>query len=121
MIPDKALESLAPCLVGRDGKPLVRNGVIDSQALESYLSEDELLDEEDEADMSLLPQNVRRLLHVTFKHSFRNVSETQHVRHSPVLFVVSESEPCILIGIVKRRGHTPTANKTRFNHSFSVF
>ncbi|XP_070709343.1 kinesin-like protein KIF20A [Pempheris klunzingeri] len=57
VIPDKPLESLAPCLVGRDGKPLVRNGVIDSQALESYLSEDELLDEEDEADMSLLPQN----------------------------------------------------------------
>ncbi|XP_054478956.1 kinesin-like protein KIF20A isoform X2 [Anoplopoma fimbria] len=57
VIPDKPLESLAPCLVGRDGKPLVRNGVIDSQALESYLSEDELLDEEDEANMSLLPQN----------------------------------------------------------------
>ncbi|XP_030612665.1 kinesin-like protein KIF20A isoform X2 [Archocentrus centrarchus] len=57
VIPDKALESLAPCLVGRDGKPLVRNGVIDSEALESYLSEDELLDEEEEADMSLLPQS----------------------------------------------------------------
>ncbi|XP_041817790.1 kinesin-like protein KIF20A [Chelmon rostratus] len=57
VIPDKPLESLAPCLVGRDGKPLVRNGAIDSQALESYLSEEELLDEEDEADMSLLPQS----------------------------------------------------------------
>ncbi|TKS88036.1 Kinesin-like protein KIF20A [Collichthys lucidus] len=57
VIPDKPVESLAPCMVGRDGKPLVRNGVIDSQALESYLSEEELLDEEDEADMSLLPQN----------------------------------------------------------------
>nr|XP_046227962.1 kinesin-like protein KIF20A isoform X2 [Scatophagus argus] len=57
VIPDKRLESLAPCLVGRDRKPLVRNGVIDSQALESYLSEEELLDEEDEADMSLLPQS----------------------------------------------------------------
>ncbi|KAM3593679.1 uncharacterized protein V6R79_019026 [Siganus canaliculatus] len=57
VIPDKALDSLAPCLVGRNGKPLVRNGVIDSQALESYLSEDELLDEEDDGDMSLLPQN----------------------------------------------------------------
>ncbi|XP_051267283.1 kinesin-like protein KIF20A isoform X1 [Dicentrarchus labrax] len=57
VIPDKPLESLAPCLVGRDGKPLVRNGVIDSQALESCLSEEELLDDEDEADMSLLPQN----------------------------------------------------------------
>ncbi|XP_060950304.1 kinesin-like protein KIF20A [Limanda limanda] len=58
VIPDKPLRSLAPCLVGRDGKPLIRNGVIDNQALESYLSEDELLDEENEADMSLLPQNV---------------------------------------------------------------
>ncbi|KAL6098068.1 uncharacterized protein ACO6RY_13459 [Pungitius sinensis] len=57
VIPAKPLGSLAPCLVDRDGKPLVRNGVIDSEALESYLSEDELLDEEDEANMSLLPQN----------------------------------------------------------------
>lgn len=64
MIPAKPLESLAPCLVDRDGKPLVRNGVIDSQALESYLSDDELLDEEDEANMSLLPQNVKLLPHV---------------------------------------------------------
>ncbi|AWP20903.1 putative kinesin-like protein KIF20A isoform 3 [Scophthalmus maximus] len=57
VIPDKPLGFLAPCLVGRDGKPLVKNGMIDDQALESYLSEDELLDEEDEANMSLLPQN----------------------------------------------------------------
>ncbi|TDG97088.1 hypothetical protein EPR50_G00222430 [Perca flavescens] len=58
VIPDKPLEALAPCLVGHDGKPLVKNGVVDSQALESYLSEEEQLDdEEDEADMSLLPQN----------------------------------------------------------------
>ncbi|XP_034416295.1 kinesin-like protein KIF20A [Cyclopterus lumpus] len=56
VIPDKPLESLVPCLVGHDGKPL-SNGVIDSQPLESYLSEEELLDEEDEANMSLLPQN----------------------------------------------------------------
>ncbi|XP_029978869.1 kinesin-like protein KIF20A [Sphaeramia orbicularis] len=56
VIPDKNLESLSPCLVGRDGKPLVKNGVIDSEALESYLSEEELLDEEEEADVSLLPQ-----------------------------------------------------------------
>lgn len=69
VIPDKRLESLAPSLVGRDGKPLVRNGVIDSQALESYLSEEELLDEEDEADMSLLPQNVQLLLTTTFNIS----------------------------------------------------
>ncbi|XP_061570039.1 kinesin-like protein KIF20A [Cololabis saira] len=56
VIPDRSVESLAPYLVGRDGKALVRNGVIDNQALESYLSEEELLDDENEADMSLLPQ-----------------------------------------------------------------
>eukprot|EP00064_Thunnus_orientalis_P008434 superscaffoldBa00001001_g8457 len=57
VIPDKPLESLSPCLVGRDGKPLVRNGVIDNEALESYQSEEELLDEEDDADMSIMPQS----------------------------------------------------------------
>ncbi|KAK1885193.1 Kinesin-like protein KIF20A [Dissostichus eleginoides] len=57
VIPDKPLKSLAPCLVGHDGKPLVKNGVIDTQALESFLSEEELLDEEDEANMSLAMQN----------------------------------------------------------------
>lgn len=60
MIPDKALESLAPRLVGHDGKPLLSNGVFDSNVLESYLSEDEVLDEEEEADMSLLPQSVKK-------------------------------------------------------------
>lgn len=61
MIPEKSLECLAPCLVGRDCKPLVRNGLIDGKALESRLPDEELLDEEDEADASLLPQNVSRL------------------------------------------------------------
>ncbi|XP_066575950.1 kinesin-like protein KIF20A [Amia ocellicauda] len=58
IITPKTLESIAPRLVGRDGKPLVKNGVIDNEALESYLSEEELLDEDDddEADMSILPQ-----------------------------------------------------------------
>ncbi|XP_029611699.1 kinesin-like protein KIF20A isoform X2 [Salmo trutta] len=55
LIPTKCLESLTPRLMGRDGKPLLKNGVIDDQALENYLSEEELLDE-DEADMSILPQ-----------------------------------------------------------------
>ena len=69
MIPDKPLESLAPCLVGRDGKPLVRNGVIDNQALESCLSEEELLDEENDADVTVLPQSVRLLLcHIHIQH-----------------------------------------------------
>ncbi|XP_033988145.1 kinesin-like protein KIF20A [Trematomus bernacchii] len=57
VIPDKPLKSLGPCLVGRDGKPLVKNGVIDTEALESFLSEEELLDEEDEANMSLATEN----------------------------------------------------------------
>lgn len=64
VIPEKPLASLAPCLVGRDGKPLVRSGMIDNQDLESYMSEEELLDDEDEADMSMLPQDVRPLLRV---------------------------------------------------------
>lgn len=64
MIPEKSLESLAPCLVGRDGRPLVRNGLVDGQALEDGFPEEEeelLEEEEDEAEMSLLPQNVSLL------------------------------------------------------------
>lgn len=56
VIQPRSLESLAPRLVGRDGKPLVKNGVIDQQAVDNYLSEEELLDGEDDADMSILPQ-----------------------------------------------------------------
>ncbi|XP_056318932.1 kinesin-like protein KIF20A [Danio aesculapii] len=55
VIPPRSLESLAPRLVGLDGKPLLKNGVIDDQAVDDYLSEEELLDG-DEADMSILPQ-----------------------------------------------------------------
>ncbi|KAK2914216.1 hypothetical protein QQF64_029816 [Cirrhinus molitorella] len=55
VIPQRSLESLAPRLVGLDGKPLLKNGVIDDQAVDDYLSEEELL-EGDEADMSILPQ-----------------------------------------------------------------
>lgn len=56
VIPQRSVESLAPRLVGRDGKPLLKNGVIDAQAVDDYLSEEELLDSDDEADMSILPQ-----------------------------------------------------------------
>ncbi|XP_062376652.1 kinesin-like protein KIF20A [Sardina pilchardus] len=56
VIQPRSLESLAPRLVGRDGKPLVKNGVIDQQAVDNYLSEEELLDGDDDADMSILPQ-----------------------------------------------------------------
>nr|XP_015209019.1 PREDICTED: kinesin-like protein KIF20A isoform X2 [Lepisosteus oculatus] len=56
IIPSKTLESIAPRLVGKDGKPLIRDGVIDNEALEMYLSEEELLDDDDESDMSVLPQ-----------------------------------------------------------------
>uniref|UniRef100_A0A8C5H7F4 Kinesin-like protein n=1 Tax=Gouania willdenowi TaxID=441366 RepID=A0A8C5H7F4_GOUWI len=52
VIPERPLES--PCLVGGDGKPL-RNGASHNQTLN--LSDEELLEEEDEADESLLPQN----------------------------------------------------------------
>ncbi|KAJ3611488.1 hypothetical protein NHX12_021503 [Muraenolepis orangiensis] len=55
VIPVKTLGSLAPCLVDRHGNPLLRN-MVDSQAPDGYFSEEELLDEEDEADMSILPQ-----------------------------------------------------------------
>ncbi|XP_029004414.1 kinesin-like protein KIF20A [Betta splendens] len=57
VIPEKPLEPLAPCLVGRDGKALARNAMMDNRALESCLSEEELLDEEDEADVTVMPQN----------------------------------------------------------------
>lgn len=60
VIPQRSIESLAPRLVGLDGKPLLKNGVIDDQAVDEYLSEDELLDG-DEADMSILPQEVTLL------------------------------------------------------------
>lgn len=60
VIPEKPLESLAPCLVGPDGRALVRNGLVDGQALEDGFPEEEL-QEEDEAEMSLLPQNVSLL------------------------------------------------------------
>ncbi|XP_066536594.1 kinesin-like protein KIF20A isoform X2 [Hoplias malabaricus] len=56
VIPPRSIESLAPRLIGRDGKPLLRNGVIDSQAVDDYLSEDELLDVDEDPDMSILPQ-----------------------------------------------------------------
>lgn len=58
MIPQRSVESLAPRLVGRDGKPLLKNGVIDAKAVDEYLSEEELLDSDDEADMSIFPQEV---------------------------------------------------------------
>lgn len=60
MIPEKPLESLAPCLVGPDGRPLLRNSLVDGQALEDGFREEEEL-QEDEAEMSLLPQNVSLL------------------------------------------------------------
>ena len=58
MIPAKSLESLSPCLVDCHGNPLLRNRETDSPALDGYLSEEELLDE---ADVSILPQEVQHL------------------------------------------------------------
>ncbi|XP_049604822.1 kinesin-like protein KIF20A [Syngnathus scovelli] len=57
VIPDKSLESLSQSLLAPNGKSLVRDGVIDRQALESFLSEDGLLNEDGDADMTLLTQN----------------------------------------------------------------
>ncbi|XP_054621734.1 kinesin-like protein KIF20A isoform X2 [Dunckerocampus dactyliophorus] len=57
VIPNKPVESLSPCLVGPNGKPLVKNGVVGKHALENCTSDDELLSDEDEADVSVLPQN----------------------------------------------------------------
>ncbi|KAI4881028.1 hypothetical protein NFI96_021796 [Prochilodus magdalenae] len=56
VMPARSLESLAPRLIGRDGKPLLCNGVINSQAVDDYISEDELLDGDEEANVSILPQ-----------------------------------------------------------------
>lgn len=66
VIQPRSLESLAPRLVGRDGKPLVKNGVIDQQAVDNYLSDEELLDGDDDADMSILPQEVTHMDIETF-------------------------------------------------------
>uniref|UniRef100_A0A4W4DWH6 Kinesin-like protein n=1 Tax=Electrophorus electricus TaxID=8005 RepID=A0A4W4DWH6_ELEEL len=62
VIPPRSLESLAPRLIGRNGKPLLTNGLIDTQAVDDYLSEDELLDGDEEADMSILPQEELLIL-----------------------------------------------------------
>ncbi|TSL34545.1 Kinesin-like protein KIF20A [Bagarius yarrelli] len=56
VIQPRSLESLAPRLLGRDGKPLLNNGVLASQAVDEYISDEELLDGDEEADMSILPQ-----------------------------------------------------------------
>uniref|UniRef100_A0AAR2LA73 Kinesin-like protein n=1 Tax=Pygocentrus nattereri TaxID=42514 RepID=A0AAR2LA73_PYGNA len=56
VIPSRSLESLAPRLIGRDGKPLLSNQEIDGQHMDDFISEDELLDGDEEADMSILPQ-----------------------------------------------------------------
>lgn len=59
VIQPRSLEVLTPRLIGRDGKPLLNNEVLDGQVVNDYLTEEELLDGGDEADMSILPQEVR--------------------------------------------------------------
>ncbi|KAK6480508.1 kinesin-like protein KIF20A [Huso huso] len=57
VIQPKPLASIAPRLVGKDGKMLLRHAIVEEEAMDSLLLEEELLDEEDsEADMSILPQ-----------------------------------------------------------------
>ncbi|XP_060779344.1 kinesin-like protein KIF20A [Neoarius graeffei] len=56
VIQPRSLEVLTPRLIGRDGKPLLNNEVLDGQVVNDYLTEEELLDGGDEADVSILPQ-----------------------------------------------------------------
>lgn len=58
MVQPSSLESLTPRLIGRDGKPMLTNRMINSHAVDNYVSDEELLDSEEEADMSILPQEV---------------------------------------------------------------
>ncbi|XP_041115896.1 kinesin-like protein KIF20A [Polyodon spathula] len=55
VIQPKPLASIAPRLVGKDGKMLLRHAIVEEEAMDSLL-EEELLDEDGEADMSILPQ-----------------------------------------------------------------
>ena len=61
MIPAISLESRSPCLLDRHGNPLLRTTGTDSPVPDGYVSEEELLDEEDDADVSILPQEVQPL------------------------------------------------------------
>uniref|UniRef100_A0A3Q3N2E1 Kinesin-like protein n=1 Tax=Mastacembelus armatus TaxID=205130 RepID=A0A3Q3N2E1_9TELE len=84
VIPEKPLESLAPCLVGRGGKPLVSTRMLEEQALENVLSEDEPLDE-DEANLYLLPQNelvnlFERLQTKLLAERRRNMKQEMEIR-----------------------------------------
>ncbi|KAG2458486.1 KI20A protein, partial [Polypterus senegalus] len=54
IMPPKSLESLAPRLVGKDGKMLLKTAPSKEEDLD--ISEEELLDESDDEEMSLLPQ-----------------------------------------------------------------
>ncbi|XP_051785025.1 kinesin-like protein KIF20A isoform X2 [Erpetoichthys calabaricus] len=54
IMPPKSLESLAPRLVGKDGKMLLKTAPSKEEDID--LSEEELLDESDDEEMSLLPQ-----------------------------------------------------------------
>ncbi|XP_030204647.1 kinesin-like protein KIF20A isoform X1 [Gadus morhua] len=56
VIPAISLESRSPCLLDRHGNPLLRTTGTDSPVPDGYVSEEELLDEEDDADVSILPQ-----------------------------------------------------------------
>ncbi|KAM9827274.1 kinesin-like protein KIF20A [Neosynchiropus ocellatus] len=57
VIPDKPMEFHSPCRVECKGKPLLGSHSIDSPAPDGCLSDEEPLNEDDEADVSSLPHN----------------------------------------------------------------
>ncbi|XP_068565617.1 kinesin-like protein KIF20A [Cebidichthys violaceus] len=123
LIPDKSLES--PCLVGRDGKPLVRNGAIAGRALESYLSEEELLDEEDEADMSLLPQDdlvniIESLRTKLLAERRRNLVQEMEIRKEmgdAMLQQLMESEELRIRQIAEQK----ESNQEKLENTFEMY
>ncbi|KAK9528015.1 hypothetical protein VZT92_014519 [Zoarces viviparus] len=125
VIPDKSLESPAPCLVGRDGKPLVRTGVIDSQGLEIYLSEEELLDEEDEADMSLLPEDdlvniIENLRTKLLAERRRNLVQEMEIRKEmgdAMLQQLMESEDLRIRQIAEQK----ESNQEKLENTFEMY
>lgn len=74
VIQPKPLETLSPSLMQCGGKPLLRNRMESEDLMESFLSEEEeedeeekLLDQEDDADVSLMSQNVQLPREISLK------------------------------------------------------
>ncbi|XP_061778112.1 kinesin-like protein KIF20A isoform X2 [Nerophis ophidion] len=97
VIPDKPVGCLSPSLVGPDFKALVKN--VDKK-LERGPSEDELLNDGDEADMSLLPQNellnaiesLKTKLHSERRRNLQQEMEIRQEMGDAMLQQLMESE-----------------------------